>query len=66
MNLNEEVLKAIRAKLDTSDLIRHCLNCEYHNEQDDVVTCTLYPGSSQPPARILIYGCASWMANIPF
>jgi hypothetical protein len=43
-------------------IIKSCLNCINFNEEDE--TCLL--AKARPPARIIVFGCPQWDADIPF
>ncbi len=57
----------IRRKLDEASIIQHCFNCDYqHHNADGIMLCDRNRDAGQPPAKVLVYGCANWQMEIPF
>lgn len=58
----EEDVDRLTQKLHAQGLIHSCLTCEHFDEASE--TCHVY--KQRPPARVIAYGCPSWIDDIPF
>lgn len=76
MPKNSKPLREVRAAYSSGDgasdivlqalldrgAIRSCLNCD--NWRDDAQQCALY--KEMPPAIVIVFGCESHLADVPF
>lgn len=74
--LTNEDVDRITKKLHIAGLIHSCITCANFKEKDGEVkpeqkpndypaeTCLLY--RQRPPARVIAYGCPSWVEDLPF
>jgi hypothetical protein len=53
---------AVHREMIQQQIFRSCINCEHFNEK------TEYCGVAhqRPPAKVIVFGCPKWMADIPF
>lgn len=51
-------------QMHVSGLIHSCLTCAHFEEGTE--TCNVVTPPLRPPARVIAYGCPSWMDPVPF
>lgn len=57
-----EASQIFHEQLILTDIVVSCLNCGNFDANGEA--CLLY--KTRPPAKVMVYGCASWEVLIPF
>ena len=55
--------RRIHRQLVECQIVYSCLNCE-HFQQIEERVCELY--KVEPPPEVIVFGCPSWVPEIPF